>query len=378
MNQTYTQETINAMAMARALHYQPSLATMLYQQLGSATAVIEQGNNIDDVLPEATPRLKELLSHIGEQREVVDKELEFCDTHSIQILTMGDADYPQRLLECDDAPVVLYYRGSTPLNAMHVVSVVGTRRCTPYGEDFIHRLVADLSMSCPGLLVVSGLAYGVDVCAHRSALESKLPTVAVLAHGLDDLYPSRHRSVANAMVNAGGLLTEYMTHTNADKLNFVRRNRIVAGMADACVLIESAAHGGGLITAEIARDYGRDVFALPGRVGDTYSAGCNQLIRDNGAALLTSADDLIQAMGWQSDAQRQQAKERGIERELFPNLSEEERKIVEVLKGNNDIQVNILSVQAGIPIHRLSSLLFEMEMKGMVRPLAGGTYHLIG
>lgn len=378
MSHTYTQETINAMAMARALHYQPSLAALLYQQLGSATAVVENANHIDEVLPDATAKLKDLLSHIDEQQEAVERELLFCDEHSIQILAMNDADYPQRLMDCNDAPVVLYYRGNTPLNALRVVSVVGTRRCTPYGEDFIRRMVSDLSRACPGLLVVSGLAYGVDVCAHRSALDCHLPTVAVLAHGLDDLYPSRHRSVANAIVQQGGLLTEYMTHTNADKLNFVRRNRIVAGMADATVLIESAEHGGGLITAEIARDYGRDVFALPGRVGDNYSMGCNKLIRDNGAALLTSADDIVQAMGWQSDAQRIEANEKGIERQLFPNLSEEEQKIVEVLTGNNDIQVNILSVQTGIPIHLLSSLLFELEMKGVVRPLAGGTYHLIG
>ena len=377
MNQTYTQETINAMAMARALHYQPSLATMLYQQLGSATAVIEQGNNIDDVLPEATPRLKELLSHIGEQREVVDKELEFCDTHSIQILTMGDADYPQRLLECDDAPVVLYYRGSTPLNAMHVVSVVGTRRCTPYGEDFIHRLVADLSMACPGLLVVSGLAYGVDVCAHRSALESKLPTVAVLAHGLDDLYPPRHRETANQMIHQGGLLTEHFTQTNADKINFVRRNRIVAGMSDAAIIVDSASKGGSLITARLSREYNRDTFDFPGAVGAPYSEGCNHLIRDNQAGLITSAEDFVKAMGWQDDAQLQEAQQQGIERQLFPQLSETEARIVAALQQQNDQQINMLTVRTNLPIAKLTSTLFELEMKGVVKTLAGGMYHLL-
>jgi DNA processing protein len=226
-------------------------------------------------------------------------------------------------------------------------------------------------------LVISGLAYGIDVCAHRESLANGFDTVGVLAHGLDDLYPPKHRDTAKEMIQHGGLLTEYMSHTRVDKINFVRRNRIVAGMSDATILVESAAHGGGLITCSIAQDYNRAVFAFPGAVGAQHSEGCNKLIRNNGAELITSAADLIESMGWQNDMQLQQAQAKGIERQLFPDLSEEELSIVNVLKDIGDVQLNILSVKTNIPIGQLSATLFQMEMKGIVRPLAGGSYHLL-
>ena len=230
---------------------------------------------------------------------------------------------------------------------------------------------------CPSALIVSGLAYGVDICAHRQALQNGYETVAVLAHGLDEIYPSSHRDTAKQMLTQGGLLTEYMSETNADKMNFVKRNRIVAGMSDATILVESAARGGGLITSRIAMDYNRGVFAFPGAVGATYSEGCNQLIRDNGASLITSAEDFVKAMGWQTDALLQQAQTDGIERHLFPNLSDEEQRIVKVLDEMGDFQLNQLSVKTNIPIGQLTAVLFQLEMKGVVRPLAGGTYHLL-
>jgi DNA processing protein len=230
---------------------------------------------------------------------------------------------------------------------------------------------------CPNVLVVSGLAYGVDIHAHRNALEYGFETVGVLAHGLDDLYPSRHKDTANRMVHQGGLLTEFMTGTKADKINFVRRNRIVAGMSDACILVESAAKGGGLITADISRSYGRDVFAFPGRVGDAYSEGCNNLIRDNGAALMQSADDFVKAMGWEGDARMAKAQNDGIQPDLFPDLTDEEEVIVGVLQRNNDLQINMLATQANLPVNRVAAILFELEMKGIVRTLAGGVYHLM-
>lgn len=179
------------------------------------------------------------------------------------------------------------------------------------------------------------------------------------------------------MVSHGGLVTEFLTQTNADKVNFVRRNRIVAGMSDACVLVESAARGGGLITTGISQSYGRDVFAFPGAVGAPYSAGCNNLIRDNGAALITSAEDFVKAMGWQTDAAIQKAHRKGIERQLFPSLSPEEQAVVDILQRNNDLQINMLSVQSGLTISRLTALLFQLEMKGVIKPLAGGMYHLL-
>ncbi len=225
--------------------------------------------------------------------------------------------------------------------------------------------------------MVSGLAYGVDIHAHRNALDCGYETVGVLAHGLDQLYPPRHRDTAKAMLSQGGLLTEFMTMTNADKPNFVRRNRIVAGMADATVLVESASKGGGLITTGIARSYNRDVFAFPGPVGAPYSAGCNNLIRDNGAALITCAEDFVKAMGWDDDVQLQKAKADGIERTLFPELDAEEQAIVTLLGKTNDLQANIISVKTSLPIHRITALMFQLEMKGVVRPMAGGVYHLL-
>ena len=204
-------------------------------------------------------------------------------------------------------------------------------------------------------------------------MENGYETVGVLAHGLDQLYPHHHRDTAAEMVKQGGLLTEFMTQTNADKGNFVRRNRIVAGMSDACILVESAAKGGGLITTGIAHSYDRDVFAFPGAVGAPYSEGCNQLIRDNGAALITSADDFVKAMGWQTTEEKPEA----VERQLFPDLTPEEQSIVDVLQKTNDLQLNIISVQTNLPIHQVTAQLFSLEMKGVVRPLAGGMYHLM-
>jgi DNA processing protein len=227
------------------------------------------------------------------------------------------------------------------------------------------------------VLIVSGLAYGMDICAHQEAMNNGYETVGVLAHGLDEIYPTSHREAAKQMLKKGGLLTEYMSETRSDKLNFVKRNRIVAGMCDATILVESAAHGGGLITTSIAMDYDRSVFAFPGPVGAPYSEGCNNLIRDNGASLITSAEDFVKAMGWQSDAKLRQAQAAGIERSMFPDLSDDEQKIARILDEFGDFQLNQLSVKSDIPIGQLTALLFQMEMKGVVRAMAGGSYHLL-
>ena len=371
-------ETINAMVLVRMTPFNPSGILTLYRTAGSATAVLEHRNDISEVIPEASPRLVESMrADISPIVRRVEEECRYCEEKGIQILTPADADYPQRLQDCDDAPLVLYYKGSANLNARRVINIVGTRRSTAYGQDLIRRFLCDMQGLCPNVLVVSGLAYGVDIHAHRNALEYGFETVGVLAHGLDDLYPSRHKDTANRMVHQGGLLTEFMTGTNADKINFVRRNRIVAGMSDACILVESAAKGGGLITADISRSYGRDVFAFPGRVGDAYSEGCNNLIRDNGAALMQSADDFVKAMGWEGDARMAKAQNDGLQPDLFPDLTDEEEVIVGVLQRNNDLQINMLATQANLPVNRVAAILFELEMKGIVRTLAGGVYHLM-
>lgn len=371
------QEIYYTIALTRMTGFNFQTALHLYQELGGGQAVYEHRNDIKDVLPDCSDRLAESLKDWTLSLARAAQEMAFIQKHQIRPLLLGSEDYPQRLAECPDAPIILYYMGSANLNQMRVIDIIGTRQCTTYGQDLIRRFIADLRQLCPSALIVSGLAYGVDICAHRQALQNGNETVAVLAHGLDEIYPSSHRDTAKQMLTQGGLLTEYMSETNADKMNFVKRNRIVAGMSDATILVESAAKGGGLITTGIAMDYNRGVFAFPGPVGATYSEGCNQLIRDNGASLITSAEDFVKAMGWQTDALLQQAQTDGIERHLFPNLSDEEQRIVKVLDEMGDFQLNQLSVKTNIPIGQLTAVLFQLEMKGVVRPLAGGTYHLL-
>ena len=371
------QEILNTILLTRLNYF--SLAGMLelYRKVGSATLIIENKDNIKDILPDASDKLINALQNADEARKRAEVELEYDLKYGIQPICMNDERYPQRLKECDDAPLMLFYKGNANLNQQRVINIVGTRHCTPYGEDCIRRFITDLKQLSPQVLIVSGLAYGVDIVVHRQALANGYETVGVLAHGLDDLYPSRHRETALRMIEQGGLLTEFLTQTNADKINFVRRNRIVSGMSDACILIESAAHGGGLITCNISQAYGRDVFAFPGRVGDAYSEGCNNLIRSNGAGLITSAADFIKDMGWQDDATLMRAKQQGIERSLFPELSPEEQLIVNALAKTNDLQINLISVKTNIDISRLTSLLFTLEMKGVIKTFAGGMYHLL-
>ena len=371
------QELFYVMALTRLTNFNYQQALELYKTVGSAQLLYEHRNEIGDIVKEASPTLMQALQNWDDAMKRADFELHYMQEHSIRGLVLGDDDYPQRLCECPDAPLVLYYKGNCDLNQTKIVSIVGTRQMTVYGQDLIRHFVSDLKRHCSNVLIVSGLAYGVDICAHREALANGYETVGVLAHGLDQIYPYRHRETAAEMVNHGGLLTEFMTQTNADKPNFVRRNRIVAGMADATVLVESAAKGGGLITCEIAQSYDRSVFAFPGNVGSEFSKGCNNMIRDNVAGLISNANDFVVAMGWQDEALRKQAMADGIERNLFPDLSPEEQKVVSLLQQTNNLQLNILSVKTGIPIGQLTALLFQLEMKGVVKPLAGGTYHLL-
>ena len=270
-------------------------------------------------------------------------EMEFIEKNGIKAMTLQDDDYPQRLKECPDAPIVLFYKGEADLNQCHIINIVGTRHCTNYGQDIVRRFVKDLRQLCPDVLIVSGLAYGIDVCAHRQALDNGFETVGVLAHGLDQIYPPHHRAIAVEMLKQGGLLTEYMSQTQALPNNFRQRNRIVAGMSDATILVESAIKG------------------------------CNRMIRNNTAALITSAQDFVVSMGWQTVKQKPEA----VERQLFPDLSAEEQQVVALLQQTNDLQLNLISVKTNIPIGQLTAMLFSLEMKGVVKPLAGGTYHLI-
>ncbi len=371
------QEIFYAMALTRLTNFNYQQALELYRAVGSAQMLFEHRNEIGDILKDCSPRLVEALKNWDEPMRRAEAELRFMEEHRVRALTLNSDDYPQRLTECPDAPIILYYTGNADLNQAKVISIVGTRQITAYGQDLIRRFISELRAYCPQVLIVSGLAYGVDINAHRQALENGYETVGVLAHGLDQIYPYRHRDTAAQMLNHGGLLTEFMSQTNADKPNFVRRNRIVAGMADSVILIESAVKGGGLITAEIAQSYDRSVFAFPGNVGQPFSEGCNNLIRDNGAGLISNAQDFVKAMGWMDETLRQRANADGIERNLFPELTPEEQQVVSLLKETNDLQLNIITVKTGIAIGRLTALLFQLEMKGVVRPMAGGMYHLM-
>lgn len=350
----------------------------MYHTAGSATAIVEARHHLKDVLPDLPVRILDVMKDLDNALAKAKEEIEFAEKHKIKILTPSDTLYPQRLKSCIDAPLVLYYLGNADLNVQHVVNIIGTRKCTPYGRDLIRHFVSDLKQMCPDTLIVSGLAYGVDINAHREALYNDLPTVGVVAHGLDNVYPAVHRETAKQMISHGGLLTEYPHGTRLDKRYFVHRNRIVAGMSDACILVESASRGGGLITVGISNSYAREVFAFPGPVGAEYSMGCNNMIRDHKAHLITSAEDFVRTMGWQNAEILQKARKQGIERQLFPNLSHEESVIIEALRQEGDMHVNQLAVSTNMSISAVSAHLFTLEMNGIVMPLAGGMYHLLG
>ena len=354
----------------------PMLAKRLIEQLGSAERIFREKRGMLERTPGIGQTLAEaIIRQRDEALQRAGEELEFIRRYGIRTYYIDDANYPTRLKQCQDAPLVLFGKGETDLNAAHFIGIVGTRRPTEQGRNNCHKLVADIAQALPGTVIVSGLAYGIDVCAHRGALANNLSTVAVLGHGLDRIYPASHRRTAIEMLEQGGLLTEYLTGSLPDRYNFVQRNRIVAGMSDATIVVESAAKGGSLITADLANSYNRDCFAVPGRIGDSCSEGCNRLIHDNKAALLLSADDLVKAMGWEPRNARETVG--NVQRSLFLDLSEEEALVVRILMERGELHINTLVVAADIPVNRMSALLFELEMKGVVRVLAGGVYRLV-
>lgn len=300
-----------------------------------------------------------------------EKEAVFISNNAVKAIYFSDSCYPSRLNECDDAPLLLYGLGDCDLNSTHIISIVGTRHATPYGTDFVIRLVEDLAKKLDNIVIVSGLAYGIDIVAHRAALHCGVPTVAVLAHGLNTIYPAAHRSTAADIVKTNGmLLTDYMTQDTLHKGNFVARNRIVAGLSDCTVVAESAIKGGALITAGIASAYHRDVAALPGRTSDRYSLGCNKLIADNTAALISDAGSLIAMMGWSARPQE------GDQSVIQLALSPEEESIINHLTEKGEDDINHLCVALNMPMHRLMPLLVDMEFKNLILTFPGGKYRL--
>jgi len=301
--------------------------------------------------------------------ERAEQEMLFIEKNEISTLYFLEKNYPTRLKSCLDSPVMLYYKGNANLNASRVVSVVGTRRSTAYGREVCDQLISDLTS--PDLLVVSGLAYGIDTQAHRSSVENNIPTVGILAHGLDRLYPAQNRALSEKMVENGGLLTDFMSATVPDRENFPKRNRIVAGMADALVVVESAKRGGALITANIANSYNRDVFAFPGRVSDTYSEGCNYLIKTNKAALIQNAADIRYLMNWDD------VKKPGRQAKLFRELNPEEQQVMEILKNGEPVGIDYIVMQSKLSNSKIAAILLSLEFDGMVSSLPGKMYKAV-
>ena len=372
-----SQELIAAIALTKLKGLSLLNARTMMEALGSASEVFAHRKDIVRLIPDASQRLVSAFADTDEAMRLAEKEMDFIEKKRLKVFTLLDEDYPQRLRECEDAPLVLFACGNVNLNAQRIISVVGTRKCSEYGREVCNNFIADLKRYYPDTLIVSGLAYGIDICAHRAALDNGMPTVGVLAHGLDTIYPAMHRQIAADMVHQqGGLLTEYTTHTTPEKGNFVRRNRIVAGMCDACIVVESSERGGSLITAELAMDYNRDVFAFPGRVYDEHSIGCNNLIRRQQATLLTCAADLLDAMGWENPLEKA-AQSEAVQQDLFPDLTDEERALVNTLKNVDDKHINQIAIDANIPYSRASMILFDLEMKGIVKALGGARYKIM-
>ncbi len=364
------------MALTRVPRLNYGQQRVLLETLGSATAVYENRHNILDAVPDAIPALRDSLALMDTCLPRCEGEIAWAEKNHIECISLMDARYPARMKECDDAPMVLYYRGTADLNSRRILSMVGTRKITDYGRQICEAFLRELSGLCPDVLVLSGLAYGVDIQCHRQALHNGMETVGILAHGMDTIYPALHRNTAREMLEHGGLLTEFMSRTPVEKRFFLQRNRIVAGCADATIVVESAAKGGSLVTAEIARGYNREVFAFPGRITDSQSEGCNRLIANNTAALITGAEDFLNAMGWQDDKAKKKKLKDGIQQDLFPSLSNEEKLVANALHDKDKLQLNLISVATGIPAGALSGLLFTMEMKGIVRMMPGGMYRL--
>lgn len=370
------QEIIFSIALSKLKGLSVLNARILLDAMGSASEIFAHRKDILQMIPHASQRLQDALTRMDEVIDEAKAEAEFIEKNRIKALTLASSEYPQKLKECEDAPLVLYLCGDTDLNRQRVISIVGTRKCSEYGREVCRQFISELKRYYPDTLIVSGLAYGIDICAHRSALDNGMDTVGVLAHGLDTIYPSMHRTTAADMVrHGGGLLTEYTTRTKPDKMNFVHRNRIVAGICDACIVVESSAKGGSLITAELASNYNRDVFAFPGRIYDECSAGCNSLVKRHQATLLTNVEDLIETMGWHNPLAEDSHK-KVVQQELFPELNEEEAALVNALKNVDDKHINQIVIDSNIPYSRASMILFDLEMKGLVKALGGARYRM--
>ncbi len=300
-----------------------------------------------------------------------EKEIEFIQKYKIKPLFFTDVDYPSRLKYCSDSPVLMYYKGNADLNHDRIISVVGTRKPSSYGKEKTEEFISEIKDT--GILILSGLAYGVDVLAHKTALNNNLKTVGVVAHGLDRIYPQIHDKIAKRMIGQGGILTDFMSGTNPDAVNFPKRNRIVAGLCDALVVIESKRGGGSLITATIANSYNKDVFAFPGRAGEPLAEGCNGLIKQNRAVLIENAADLMYAMQWQESEKKKKVTK---QIPLQINLSDEEKKVIDVFANKPSLHVDEICKATEFTVSKISALLLQLEFSYLIKSRPGKIYEL--
>jgi DNA processing protein len=303
-----------------------------------------------------------------EALDLADEQLAFNERHNIQTHFFLGESYPRRLKQCADSPIVIFSKGQVDLNSLKMVSVVGTRNITPYGQKIIHELIQ--SLKGLDVVVVSGLAYGVDILVHQLCVENNIPTIGVLGHGLDRIYPHKHRKTAAQMQENGALLTEFLIKTNPDRENFPMRNRIVAGMSDATIVVESKQKGGSIITAELANDYNRDVFAFPGDIDRPYSEGCNWLIKKQKAHLITSSDDFLTFMNWKHEKPKLKSPS------LFVELSEQDRKVVNVVIEEREVHADVIAMKTGLSPSMINVVLFNLEMQNIVRQVPGKRFTL--
>jgi DNA processing protein len=344
-------------------------ARTLVQHFGSASAVFEAKKSLlEKIEGIGTVRANSIKSF--KEFDRAEAEIAFIEKYNIQPLFITDAAYPQRLLHCYDAPAMLYYKGMANLNASRMVAIVGTRNNTDYGKQVTEALVKELSAS--DVIIVSGLAYGIDGIAHKCALKHNIPTIGVVGHGLDQVYPHGHSGLAKDMLkHGGGMLTEFKSKTKPDKHNFPGRNRIVAGISDVIILVETGIKGGSTITAEIANSYNRDVFAVPGKITDPKSEGCNHLIKTNKAAIFTDAADLLETMGWQKTTAKP-----APQTQLFIQLSEEEEKLIALLRQKELMHIDELNLQSGLSMSAVAAAVLNLELQGVIRVLPGKMYKL--
>ncbi len=348
----------------------PKTARLLVAYMGSATAIFESKSNIKTTFPGFS---RERFRSLNRTKALLDAEktMNFIEKNNISTHFFASNDFPYRLKQCPDAPIVLYSKGKPLLNYDRSVAVVGTRNMTPYGKKIVHQLIDHLKNF--DVQIVSGLAYGIDNEAHRRCVTKDLSTIGVLGHGLDRIYPARNRKTASDMLEArdSGLLTEFPHNTLPDRENFPQRNRIVAGMTDATIVVESGAKGGSLITAHLANDYNRDVFAFPGNIDQEFSKGCNSLIANNKAHLITCGKDLTNLLEWEKSGVK-----KPIQGSLFENLNGDEKKIVKLIKEFEKVSLDVLSFRLKQPVGLLSGLLLGLEIKGIVMMLPGQKYML--